>query len=250
MNIKRLTVENMDQMMLIQQDSYEPDLRDPITESEEFFSWPICHGLFINDKLIATIYAYIEEKTLHIYSIECLKDYRRQNLGSKLIEFGITYANSIDVEKIRGYAISDGGLDLLLKFDFQSCGYENILGYEAAIMSRMLDRRGFTLGHTKSYDESLMVEPIVMKTGRNISYEGGWVWSTPQAARDFLYSKQFLNVDWGDNKQRNPDNFSIYVLKINNWSEDISELDSLGNKHLLHDAQIINKFYWNINIVC
>jgi len=103
----------------------------------------------------------------------------------------------------------------------------------------------YTLGHSRNYDQALLDEPIVTKIGKTEDYEGGWVWSTPEAARDFLVSKEFLTLDWGDGKPRNPDNFSIYVLKLSNtWAEDVSEPDELGNKHLLHDAQILNKYNW------
>lgn len=98
---------------------------------------------------------------------------------------------------------------------------------------------GFTLGHTKNYNESLVANPETKKCGKSDNYDGGWIWKSREEALKFLYSNDFYKVDWGDNKLRDPNNFSVYGIIINDWDKD-TYLSSKDNQlHLLIDAKII-----------
>ena len=97
----------------------------------------------------------------------------------------------------------------------------------------------FTLGNTKSYNEAIKDNPNIKKLGKTENYEGGWVWKTKQEAVDFLNSDQFDQVDWGDGKTRNRDNFSVCGLEINCWRNDVSLIPfSDGVHRLLVDSKL------------
>jgi hypothetical protein len=97
----------------------------------------------------------------------------------------------------------------------------------------------YTLGNTKSYNEAITNNPDTKKIGKSDDYEGGWVWKTKQEAIDFLNSDHFDNVDWGDGKTRNRDNFSVYGLELNSWGNDVSLIPSSDGVHrLLFDSKL------------
>jgi len=97
----------------------------------------------------------------------------------------------------------------------------------------------FTLGSTKNYNESLLADRETKKCGKSEDYDGGWVWKSEKEAIEFLHSSDFLKVDWGDGKSRNPNNFSVYGVIINNWEKDTYCSDKDNQFHLLIDAKII-----------
>lgn len=96
----------------------------------------------------------------------------------------------------------------------------------------------FTIGHKNNYDKALADEPTVYKIGRSEDYEGGWVWKNESEAWNFIKSDSFLKVDWGDGKSRNPNDFSVYKVKLpNSWEKDVIESDKTN--YLLVNAEII-----------
>lgn len=97
----------------------------------------------------------------------------------------------------------------------------------------------FTLGSTKNYNESLATNSEVKKCGKSDDYNGGWIWKSRKEVLEFLYSTDFLKIDWGDNHIRNPNNFSIYGVIINDWDQDTYLSDEDNQHHLLIDAKII-----------
>ncbi len=109
-------------------------------------------------------------------------------------------------------------------------------------------RDAFTVGHTKSYDQSLLEEPGTKKVGKRDDYEGGWVWKTAGEARAFLaYSRSTGGLHLGDDDWRNPDDFSVYLLQLpTGWATDVSsEPDPIDKVHrLLTDSPII----WRVDI--
>jgi hypothetical protein len=104
-------------------------------------------------------------------------------------------------------------------------------------------KTAYTIGHTKNYDLSLAGTEVVYKVGKSDDYKGGWVWETPEEARTFINSSEFLPVDWGDGKSRDPIKFSVYQIELpHSWESDVSEPDQIGTRHLLHDAMIVSKY--------
>jgi hypothetical protein len=100
----------------------------------------------------------------------------------------------------------------------------------------------FTIGHTKSYDQSLAecLPEECMKTGAHDDYEGGWIWKTAKEAEDFIHSENFLKVDWGDNIPRPPEKFSVYRVELVNGWDDVSPVPGKdGVFHLL----VSSRFY-------
>lgn len=107
----------------------------------------------------------------------------------------------------------------------------------------MNDRIAYTLGHTKSYDQVLIDDPEnCRKIGKTADYEGGWVWQTVADARKFLWSEDFLRVDWGDDIPRPPEKFSVYkILLPNGWELDTTTIPGRdGVHHLLVDSPFTN----------
>lgn len=97
----------------------------------------------------------------------------------------------------------------------------------------------YTIGNTSSYDKSIAEDSDnCFKLGKSENYEGGWIWKNPDEAINFINSKEFLNVNWGDGKPRNPERFSVYCVIIKSWN-DVSMPDKDGIYHLLIDS----KFY-------
>lgn len=94
----------------------------------------------------------------------------------------------------------------------------------------------FTIGHTRSYDQGLLENPQLTKLGKTEDYNGGWVWKNVEEAWSFIWSQDFLKVDWGDGKPRNPENFSVFGLMFSSWEEDTYLIND--QIHLLHDAQL------------
>lgn len=99
----------------------------------------------------------------------------------------------------------------------------------------------FTIGHTSSYDQALLDDPENSnKIGIRDDYDGGWIWKSSQEAQSFINSKEFLNIDWGDGKIRDPEEFSVYKVILVNDCKDISPIVGKDNiYHLLIDS----KFY-------
>ena len=56
--------------------------------------------------------------------------------------------------------------------------------------------------------------------------------------KKFLYSVEFLNIDWGDAKSRNPDDFSIYGLFVKDWDKDTYKSINDNLYHLLIDTKL------------
>lgn len=96
----------------------------------------------------------------------------------------------------------------------------------------------YTFGHTSLYDDLLLTNPTACKLGAGPDYEGGWIWKTEDEVKIFLSSKEFFNINWGDDKIRNPENFSVYKVLINDWNEISSEPDKNGIYRLLVDSKL------------
>lgn len=97
----------------------------------------------------------------------------------------------------------------------------------------------FTIGDTLSYDQALNDDPEhCIKIGAWKDYEGGWIWRTAEEAQAFISSSEFLTVDWGDGRTRNPNNFSVYKVHLLNGWDDISPIPGKdGIYHLLVDSR-------------
>jgi hypothetical protein len=105
--------------------------------------------------------------------------------------------------------------------------------------------KAYTIGRTTSYDKGLaeatLEEPLT-KTGKREKsdkwpqgYEGGWVWTTIGQADIFrCLDLQKYEPDW------QPDDFSVYELKISDWDKD-TYVHSSGYHCLLNDAPILRK---------
>lgn len=93
----------------------------------------------------------------------------------------------------------------------------------------------FTIGHTKSYNQGLLENPHLTKIGKTEDYDGGWVWKTVEEAQAFIWSQDFLKIDWGDGKPRDPENFSVFGLILSSW-EDTYLINE--QRHLLCDAKL------------
>lgn len=94
----------------------------------------------------------------------------------------------------------------------------------------------YTIGHERSYDESLVTDPVVYKIGARLDhdppYEGGWVWSTVEEAAAFLVSASLT--------------FRAAIYKIElptTWETDVSREPSPedGVHRLINDAKILCK---------
>ena len=97
----------------------------------------------------------------------------------------------------------------------------------------------YTIGNTSSYDFSLSNTPdSSFKTGAHDDYEGGWIWKTAEEAQAFIWSEEFLKVDWGDNLPRPPEKFSVYKVELANGWDDVSPIPgSDGIYHLLVNSR-------------
>lgn len=97
----------------------------------------------------------------------------------------------------------------------------------------------YTIGNFEIYDPLIATKPT-FKIGRNKDYKGGWVWKTIVDCENFLNSKEFDNIDWGDNEPRDVKMFSIYELELpNSWEEDVCIEDNIN--YLLNNALILRK---------
>jgi len=98
----------------------------------------------------------------------------------------------------------------------------------------------YTIGNTKSYNESIKNNPETKKLGRSKNYSGGWVWKLKQDALDFLNSSIFAQIDWGDGKSRNPKDFSVYGIIVDSWEKNVSEFPEEDSVHrLLVDSKLV-----------
>jgi hypothetical protein len=98
----------------------------------------------------------------------------------------------------------------------------------------------FTIGHTRSYDKCLAEVPPeqCLKVGAHDDYEGGWIWKTASEAHDFIFSQAFLDLDWGDDLLRPPENFSVYKVELVNGWDDVSPIPGKdGVYHLLVNSR-------------
>jgi hypothetical protein len=100
-------------------------------------------------------------------------------------------------------------------------------------MPQKLYRRAYTIGAEKSYDTALSSQEPVFKIGQQLSedppYPGGWVWSTPEEAFEFIKTTDLKFKA------------AVYEIELlHSWEEDVYE-PMQGVHHLLHDAQIIKK---------
>lgn len=97
----------------------------------------------------------------------------------------------------------------------------------------------YTIGHTESYNKALAENPDeCFKLGETEDYQGGWIWKKAKDAAEFLFSKEFLAVDWGDGKPRDPKNFSVYKVQLSNGWADVTPVPGQDNiYHLLVDSK-------------
>jgi hypothetical protein len=92
----------------------------------------------------------------------------------------------------------------------------------------------YTLGKTESYDQALATEP----PEKCVKMEGGWIWRSVEEAEAFLWSEDFLKVDWGDNILRPPEKFSVYKIELVNGWQDVSPIPGKdGIYHLLVNSR-------------
>lgn len=82
---------------------------------------------------------------------------------------------------------------------------------------------GYTIGNTESYNKALNEHPHdAFKMGKRHDYDGGCVWKTIEEAKEYLASKAFLELKWPDGKPRDPKNFSVYAVTLENgWDVDV-----------------------------
>jgi len=97
----------------------------------------------------------------------------------------------------------------------------------------------FTIGHTESYNKALAEDPDhCFKLGETEDYQGGWIWKTAKEAAAFIFSKEFLAVDWGDGLPRDPKKFSVYkVYLVNGWDDVTPVPGQDGIYHLKVDSK-------------
>lgn len=134
MDIKKFTLDDLDEIYKVQEESYPEEVMDSLDKTKTFFNWEIVHGIKINNIVKGIIFGYVESNFLHIYSIEVSKDYRKLGLASKLLEFGIDYAKDNDLELVRAYGFSQAGKNLLKKFNFTKVSEKNLLHYIMDVM--------------------------------------------------------------------------------------------------------------------
>jgi|SRR5665213_3461961 len=83
----------------------------------------------------------------------------------------------------------------------------------------------YTIGHTENYLKALKENNgDVKKVGKTAGYPGGWIWRTIEEAKSFIASPDFLKVDWGDGKVRNPERFSVFKVRLENGWDDVSSM--------------------------
>ena len=97
----------------------------------------------------------------------------------------------------------------------------------------------YTIGRTTSYNQAFEEEEIVKKLGKSNDYIGGWIWRTQEEAEHFLWSDYFLNVNWGAEIYRQPVDFSVYGVIINNWDQDVYLSNTDNQYHLINDSVLI-----------
>lgn len=97
----------------------------------------------------------------------------------------------------------------------------------------------YTIGHTNSYNTALANDPDnCFKLGETEDYQGGWIWKTAKEATSFIFSKEFLEVDWGDGQPRAPENFLVYkVYLVNGWDDVTPVPGKDGIYHLRVDSR-------------
>lgn len=97
----------------------------------------------------------------------------------------------------------------------------------------------YTIGNTESYNKALAEEPDkCFKLGESKEYQGGWIWKTAKEATAFIYSQDFLNVDWGDGQRRDPQKFSVYKVFLANGWDDVTPVPGKdGIYHLKIDSK-------------
>lgn len=97
----------------------------------------------------------------------------------------------------------------------------------------------YTIGHTDSYNKALAEHPDeCFKLGESKDYQGGWIWKTAKEATAFIFSKQFLTIDWGDSQPRNPEKFSVFKVFLTNGWDDVSTVPGInGVFHLKIDSK-------------
>ena len=103
----------------------------------------------------------------------------------------------------------------------------------------------YTLGATLSYDHALVHDPVTKKIGYRAAspdwpdgYEGGWVWTTPEAARSYWETNRAAILAEGSAKD-----FSVYELQLPDiWNKCVSILPAADGVHrLLVDSRILRK---------
>jgi hypothetical protein len=97
----------------------------------------------------------------------------------------------------------------------------------------------YTIGHTESYNKALVEDPDnCFKLGETEEYQGGWIWKTAKAAAEFIFSDEFLAVDWGDGLPRDPKKFSVYKVQLSNGWDDVTPVPGHdGIHHLKVDSR-------------
>lgn len=98
----------------------------------------------------------------------------------------------------------------------------------------------YTIGATQIYDICLRHNKQTHKLSKEKDYNGAYVWKTVKEAKRFLNSEEFLKINWGNGRSREPKDFSVYQIKLPNcWDEDV--FSENGINYLLSDAIITSK---------
>lgn len=100
----------------------------------------------------------------------------------------------------------------------------------------------YTIGNTKSYDRALTDDlEHAEKVGKNYDYEGGYIWKTFEEANTFINSEAFLQINWGDEYLRHPEDFSVYKVYLSNGYDDISSTPGKDGEYYLLVNSRFNK---------
>lgn len=94
----------------------------------------------------------------------------------------------------------------------------------------------YTIGRASLYDA---LDENTNKIGQTEGYLGSWIWKTKEAATEFINSKEFADIKWGDNSPIVSSEFSVYGVKINSWEKDVYIPENETQYHLLNDSLIV-----------
>lgn len=134
MEIIRFGLEDFDEILELQYSAYPKEVWDSPEETRTFFGWEVCHGIKIDNIVKAIVMGYVKDDFFHIYSVEVSPDCRKTGMASKLIEFCIDYAKNNHLNTVRAYGFSQGGKNLLKKYNFVKTSEKNLLHYVMDVM--------------------------------------------------------------------------------------------------------------------